>query len=447
MSMESETLQNLDLQGNSGAGGQEPDSNLVDVEYEVEVKLADIQADPNSALYSVKSFEDLGLRKELLDGIYAMKYAKPSKIQERALPLLLSNPPQNLIAQSQSGTGKTAAFTLTMLSRVVPDIKQPQALCLAPSRELARQNLEVARTMGKYTDITYQLLVPDSIGKDERVTAQVVVGTPGKINDLLRRRLLDVSKLQVFVLDEADNMLDQQGLGAQCSRVKAACPPNVQTVLFSATFDEKVYEYALKFVPKPNEIRLKQSELNVQAITQIYMDCANEQEKYETLVKLYGLLTIASSIIFVRTKRTADQLAAKMIGEGHKVSVLHGDIATTDRDKIIDDFREHKTKVLITTNVLSRGIDVPTVSMVVNYDMPTDADGNADPSTYLHRIGRTGRFGRTGVAVSFVHDQTSYKLLSDIKSYFGEGITMTQVPTGDWEVVEKTIKKAIKGSK
>lgn len=422
------------------------DSNLIQNDYEVKVKLADLQADPNSPLYSVKSFEELGLSEELLKGLYSMKFAKPSKIQERALPLLLHNPPKNLIGQSQSGTGKTAAFALTMLSRVIPSIPTCQALCLEPSRELARQTMEVIRTMSKYTNITTQVVVPNSTEKGANISAQVVVATPGSLLEAVRRKQLDVSKMQVFVLDEADNMLEQTGMGSQCARVKKILPASTQLVLFSATFPDEVYKYAQTFVPQANEIRLQTVELNVDAIKQFYMDCDNDAAKFESLKNLYGLMNVSSSMIFTRTKRTADWLYEQMTKEGHKVSVLHSDLTTEDRDRLIDDFREFKTRVLITTNVLARGIDIPTVTMVVNYDLPVDRDGRADPSAYLHRIGRTGRFGRTGVSVSFVHDQESYNVLNAITQYFGDGIKMTKLDSDDWEAVEKTLKKAMKNN-
>ncbi|CAM9018895.1 unnamed protein product [Wickerhamomyces anomalus] len=422
---------------------EEPDSNLIKSTYEVKVKLADLQADPNSPLYSIKSFEELGLSKELLKGLYAMKYQKPSKIQEKALPLLISNPPRNMIGQSQSGTGKTAAFSLTMLSRVDPSINGVQAICLAPARELARQTLDVVETMGKYTGITTQLIVPNVVERNAKINANILVGTPGTVLDFIRRKQIDVSKLAVFVLDEADNMLDQQGLGDQCVRVKKFLPKTTQLVIFSATFPDQVRKYAEKFVPNANQLTLKQEELNVDAIKQLYMDCNDEDHKFEVLNELYGLLTIGSSIIFVAKKQTANILYKKLKDEGHQVSILHSDLETSDRDKLIDDFRFGRSKVLITTNVLSRGIDIPSVSMVVNYDLPTDREGRPDPSTYLHRIGRTGRFGRVGVAISFVHNKKSYEQLMAIRSYFGD-IELTRVPTDDWEEVEKIVKKVLK---
>lgn len=422
----------------------QPETNLIKSTYEVQVKLADLQADPNSPLYSIKSFDELGLKQELLDGLYAMKFNKPSKIQEKALPLLLSNPARNMIGQSQSGTGKTAAFSLTMLSRVDETKQLVQAICLAPARELARQTLEVVQTMGKFTKVTSQLIVPNSVERGATVNSHILVGTPGTLIDLIKRRAVDLANVKVFVLDEADNMLEAQNLGEQCSRIKKRLPQSTQLVLFSATFPEDVRKFATKFVPNANSLELKQEELNVDGIKQLYMDCDSVEHKFEVLCELYGLLTIGSSIIFVARKETANTLYQKMSEEGHKCSILHGSLETDERDRLIDDFREGRSKVLITTNVLARGIDIASVSMVVNYDLPTDQYGKPDPSTYLHRIGRTGRFGRVGVSISFVHDKKSYQDLMAIRSYFGN-IEMTRVPTDDWDEVEKIVKKVIKG--
>lgn len=373
-----------------------------------------------------------------------MKFTKPSKIQEKALPLLISNPPTNMIAQSQSGTGKTAAFSLTMLSRVDENLKAPQCICLSPTRELARQTLSVVETMGKFTKITTQLVIPESIPPGGRATGQILVGTPGIFLNLLKKRTLDTKNIKVFVLDEADNMLDGQGFADQSVRVKKLVPKSCQLVLFSATFPVQVRNFAEKFVPNANSLSLKQEELNVEAIKQLYMDCDSDQHRFKILTELYGLLTIGSSIIFVGTRNTANVLYSKMKKEGHTVSILHGELDNSERDRLIDDFREGRSKVLITTNVLARGIDIASVSMVVNYDLPIDKFGKPDPSTYLHRIGRTGRFGRTGVSISFVHDKRSYDTLMAIKNYFGEGIEMTRVPTDDMDELEEIVNKALK---
>ncbi|KEP49522.1 ATP-dependent RNA helicase DBP5 [Rhizoctonia solani 123E] len=415
-------------------GADNPATNLLKSTYEVTVTLADQQADPNSPLYSIKKFEDLGLHENLLKGIYSMKFQRPSKIQERALPLLLQNPPRNMIGQSQSGTGKTAAFVLTMLSRVDESNPAVQAICLAPSRELARQIMSVVTEMGKFTKVTTGYAIKDS-ARDAPVQAQIIVGTPGTMADMIRRKAINVSGVKVFVLDEADNMLDQQGLGEQTLRVKNTMPKTCQIVLFSATFPNMVRNFATKFAPSANEIKLKEEELSVEGIKQFYMDCKNEEHKYDVLVDLYSLLTIGQSIIFCKRREVADQIARRMSAEGHQVSSLHGAKDATERDATIDDFRDGKSKVLITTNVISRGIDILQVNMVVNYDMPLTADGKPDPETYLHRIGRTGRFGRKGIAINFVHDRRSWEEMNAIEKALHHPIL--RVETKDFDEMEK----------
>ena len=422
------------------AGG----GTLHESKYDVQVTLADQQADPNSPLYSVKSFDELGLHADLLKGIYAMKYTKPSKIQERALPLLLQSPPRNMIGQSQSGTGKTAAFVLTMLSRIDFSIDKPQAVALAPSRELARQIMDVVQEMGKFTPVKTAYAIPDALKRGEKIAAHLVVGTPGKTFDLIKTRALDPSAVRVFVLDEADNMLDQQGLGEQSIRVKNTMPKTCQLVLFSATFPDHVRAFAAKFAPNANEIRLRQEELSVESIKQFYMDCKTEEHKYEVLVELYNLLTIGQSIIFCAKRETADRIAQRMTAEGHRVDSLHGKLDTAERDRPIDNFRSGRSKVLIATNVIARGIDIQQVTLVINYDMPLTQRGEPDAETYLHRIGRTGRFGRRGVSINFVHDAASRAHMEAIEKTLH--CKVVPVQTDDVEAMEATIKDALKSA-
>lgn len=419
-----------------------PQSDLIASTHEVVVTLADQQADPNSPLYSIKSFEDLGLHPDLLKGLYSMGFQKPSKIQERALPLLLQNPPRNMIGQSQSGTGKTAAFTLAMLSRIDFSKKITQAICLAPSRELARQIMSVVIAMGSFTPVTTAYAIKDSVERGAKVDAQVVVGTPGTLTDLLRKRAIESREIKIFVVDEADNMLDQQGLGDQTLRVKNLVPRTCQIVLFSATFADNVRTFAAKFAPGANEIKLKQEELSVEGIKQFYMDCASEDKKFDVLVELYSLLTIGQSIIFCKRRETADVIAKKMGEQGHQVVSLHGSKDATERDRVIDDFRDGKSKVLITTNVVARGIDILQVNMVVNYDLPMTADNKPDVETYLHRIGRTGRFGRKGISVNFVHNARTWEEMNVIQSALQKPIV--RVETNDFDTMEKVLKSYLK---
>ncbi|KAI1851093.1 hypothetical protein JX265_002860 [Neoarthrinium moseri] len=427
------------------AGG----SGLQDVEYDVEVSLNEIQQNADHPLGSALTFDQLGLPESVLKGLTAMGFVKPSKVQEKALPLMLADPPQNMIAQSQSGTGKTAAFVTTVLARLdLTKPHQPQALILAPSRELARQIQGVVQIIGQFCqDLVVEAAIPGVIERGQPVKGSVVCATPGTVMDLIRRRQLDVSQLKVLVIDEADNMLGQQGLGEQCARVKGMLPKSVQILLFSATFPENVLKYAAKFAPTANQIKLKVQELTVKGISQMFMDCPSESDKYDILCKLYGLLTIGSSIIFVRTRESADQIQQRMTADGHKVTALHGALEGHERDALLDEFRSGRTKVLITTNVLARGIDVSTVSMVINYDVPMKGPGERepDPETYLHRIGRTGRFGRVGVSITFIFDEKSFRALQTISEQYE--IDLIRLVPDDWDLTETEVQRVIKSSR
>jgi ATP-dependent RNA helicase DDX19/DBP5 len=240
--------------------------------------------------------------------------------------------------------------------------------------------------------------------------------------------------------------------------------PNIQQILlFSATFPDGVIRYAQQFSPSANEIKLKRDELTVSGIKQMYMDCPSDEGKYETLAQLYGLMTIGSSIIFVKVRiiahsqrsptdhaqkrETADRIKARLETGGHKVSSVHGAFEGAERDRILEDFRQGRAKVLITTNVLARGIDVQSVSMVINYDIPMKgrADDQPDPETYLHRIGRTGRFGRVGVSISFVFDRKSFLALDNIAKHYG--IDLVRLDQDDWDKTEQIVKHVIKSSR
>eukprot|EP01132_Coremiostelium_polycephalum_P011382 gene11382-13938_t len=386
---------------------------LNDFDAQLEV----LQSDPNSPLYSVKSFEELGLKPEVLKGVYAMNYNKPSKIQETALPVIL-NTKDNLVAQSQSGTGKTAAFTLGMLNIVDPSINQPQAICICPSRELALQIHGVVCKLGRFTKIQPLLFIPD-IQIPQTITNQVIIGTPGRMYDGLANRKINSRYIKLLVLDEADVMVDQRGHNKQTTDIKRLLPKNIKVLLFSATFSKGVENMITRFVPDPKvQIMVKRQDLSVDKIQQFYVDCGSQPNKQLILSDLYGYISVGQSIVFVHTIEMAKNLAEKMKQEGHSISLLYGrGMETEQRFKEIQDFKDGKTKVLISTNVIARGIDILQVSLVINYDLPMDENGQPDPVTYLHRVGRVGRFGRSGVAISFVHDTMSKNQLQSISKH------------------------------
>ncbi|XP_024591320.1 ATP-dependent RNA helicase DDX19B-like isoform X1 [Neophocaena asiaeorientalis asiaeorientalis] len=272
-------------------------SNLVDNTNQVEV----LQRDPNSPLYSVKSFEELRLKPQLLQGVYAMGFNRPSKIQENALPLMLAEPPQNLIAQSQSGTGKTAAFVLAMLSQVEPANRYPQCLCLSPTYELALQTGKVIEQMGKfYPELKLAYAVRgNKLERGQKISEHIVIGTPGTVLDWCSKlKFIDPKKIKVFVLDEADVMIATQGHQDQSIRIQRMLPRNCQMLLFSATFEDSVWKFAQKVVPDPNIIKLKREEETLDTIKQYYVLCNSRDEKFQALCNIYGAITIAQAMIF-----------------------------------------------------------------------------------------------------------------------------------------------------
>ncbi|NWI95008.1 DDX25 helicase, partial [Pitta sordida] len=408
-------------------------TSLVESDQHVEI----LQRDPHSPLFSIKTFEELPLKKELLQGIYMMGFNRPSKIQEQALPLMLAYPHQNLIAQSQSGTGKTAAFVLAMLSRASANEKYPQCLCLAPTYELALQIGQVVQAIGRFCpDIKVNYAIRGNrIPKGMVLEEQIIIGTPGTTLDwCFKYRILDLSKIILFVLDEADIMIDTQGLSSQSIRIHRALPENCQMLLFSATFKEPVRAFAKHIIPDPIVIKLREEELTLSNIKQYFLVCQNSEEQYKALCNLYGSFTIGQVMIFCQTRRLAEWLSGKMRQDGHQVATLTGELTVVQRATIIQRFREGKEKVLIATNVCARGIDVQQVTTVVNFGLPRAQDGQPDFETYLHRIGRTGRFGHRGVAFSMVENEAT-ELVHKIEQHFQT--TIKQVDPSDLDELER----------
>jgi len=357
-----------------------------------------------------------------------MGFDRPSAIQEEALPRILAEPPRNLIGQAQSGSGKTAAFVLGMLYRITVDIPATtQAVCVTPTRELAVQifTKTVTPMACNMTGLKVQLaLSGEQIMKGTTVDAHLVVGTPGKIVDWLKRKVLLTKNVKVFVLDEADNMVGESGHRANVMLIKKTMPSRVQNLLFSATFPQKVVDFATKIVSNPDKILIASGPeyLILDVIKQLWIDTQlYEGGKLQFLADIYSLMTIGQSIVFVGTKRAADEVHYTLEHGGFSCSVLHGKVDNQERDATMESFRKGESNVLITTNVLARGVDVDNVCLVVNYDPPVDKLGQPDFETYLHRIGRTGRFGRKGTAINLISDQKSIEILAAIESHFSVG--------------------------
>uniref|UniRef100_A0A1A9X3F0 RNA helicase n=1 Tax=Glossina brevipalpis TaxID=37001 RepID=A0A1A9X3F0_9MUSC len=394
---------------------------LVDSKLDLEVQ----RQDPNSPLFSVRSFEGLHLKPEILRGIYAMGFNAPSKIQETALPILLADPPQNMIAQSQSGTGKTAAFVIAMVSRVNTTLQYPQVLCLSPTYELAVQIAEETAKVSKFVPgLSIKIAVSGEIlDQHNQINEHIIIGTPGKMLDWsLKYRVLDLKKINVFVLDEADVMITGQGLLDQCIRIRKELSCKCQMLFFSATYQKEIMDFARYIVPSPNVIQLKREEQTLDNIKQYYVRCRSPEDKYKLIENLYGNIIIGQAIIFCRSRKMSAWLARKMSSDGHSVAVLSGELTVEQRLTALDRFRVGYEKVLIATNVLSRGIDIEQVTIVVNFDLPIDGEGNADCETYLHRIGRTGRFGKNGIAINLIHNDETMKICFQIENHFKRSI-------------------------
>lgn len=359
-----------------------------------EVEDSDIQTNWDEC---TTTFDSMDLKEDLLRGIYAYGFEKPSAIQQRAIkPTLLG---KDVIAQAQSGTGKTATFAIGILQKLDMNIKDCQALVLAPTRELAQQIVKVISSLGDFMNIKIHACVGGTAVRDDIRTLQegvhVVVGTPGRVYDMINRRALRLDHVALFVLDEADEMLSR-GFKEQIYDVFKYMPEMVQCTIFSATMPLEVLEVTQKFMRDPIKILVKKDELTLEGIKQFYIAIEREEWKFETLCDLYSTLTITQAIIYCNTRRKVDWLTQKMQEKDFTVSSMHGDLDQRERDTIMREFRSGSSRVLITTDLLARGIDVQQVSLVINYDLPTNREN------YIHRIGRSGRFGRKGVSINFI---------------------------------------------
>jgi translation initiation factor 4A len=364
----------------------------------------------------VTSFDDMNLKDELLRGIYAYGFEKPSAIQQRGIMPVLAG--HDTIAQAQSGTGKTATFSIAVLQTI--DLKQNkcQALILAPTRELAQQIQKVARALGDFLNVSSHACVGGTLVRDDirilREGVQIVVGTPGRVYDMIKRNELSLAQVKIFVLDEADEMLSR-GFKDQIYDVFQHLPPSVQVCLFSATMPEDILEISQRFMREPVRILVKRDELTLEGIKQFYIAVEREDWKLETLCDLYETLTITQAIIYANTRRKVDWLTDKMGQRDFTVSSMHGDMTGGERELIMKEFRSGSSRVLITTDLLARGIDVQQVSLVINYDMP------ANRENYIHRIGRSGRFGRKGVAINFVTADDT-RAMREIEAFYNTQI-------------------------
>lgn len=312
------------------------------------------------------------------------------------------------------GTGKTATFTISILQKLDVSNRECQALVLAPTRELAQQIVKVITAIGDFMNIRVHGCVGGTAVREDIRTLQegvhIVVGTPGRVYDMINRRALRLDSVSLFVLDEADEMLSR-GFKEQIYDVFKYMPETVQCAIFSATMPLDVLEVTQKFMRDPVRILVKKDQLTLEGIKQFFIAIDREEWKFDTLCDLYSTLTITQAIIYCNTRRKVDWLTEKMIAKDFTVSSMHGDLDQRERESILAEFRSGSSRVLITTDLLARGIDVQQVSLVINYDMPSNRE------SYIHRIGRSGRFGRKGVAINFIV-KADVKYMRDIEQFY-----------------------------
>eukprot|EP00981_Chlorochromonas_danica_P006477 scaffold1403_cov180-Ochromonas_danica.AAC.4 len=362
------------------------------------------------------TFDTMRLKEDLLRGIYAYGFERPSAIQQRAIVPIVQG--RDVIAQSQSGTGKTAVFSIGILQSLDSSSNETQALVLSPTRELAEQTQKVVLSLGDFMNVQCHACIGGkSLGEDIRrldYGVQVVSGTPGRVFDMIQRKNLRTRNIKMLVIDEADEMLNR-GFKDQIYDIYRYLPPSTQVVLVSATLPQEVLDMTKKFMNEPVKILVKRDELTLEGIKQFFVAVEREEWKFDTLCDLYETLTITQAVIFCNTKKKVEWLAGKMRDNNFTVSAMHGEMPQRERDAIMEEFRSGGSRVLIATDVWGRGIDVQQVSLVINYDLPNNRE------LYIHRIGRSGRFGRKGVAINFVKED-DVRILRDIEQYYSTQI-------------------------
>jgi translation initiation factor 4A len=369
------------------------------------------------------TFDEMSLKTELLRGIYSYGYERPSQIQQKAIMPMITG--RDIIAQAQSGTGKTGTFTIGALQQLdFSGDAYCQAIFLSPTKELADQTLNVVTNIGRALGVKAHLCIGGKSVKNDIDTIKkgvhIAIGTPGRIYDLLNRGAIDGSKIKILVIDEADTMLDR-GFKEQLYYIlKAGLSDDMQICLFSATLSDETLEITNKFMNDPIQILVKKSEVPLDGIKQYYINIEKEESKLEVFFDIFESISITQCFIYCNSKTKVDWLYEKLKEEGIPCAEIHGEMKVEERESIMDQFRAGGYKLLITTDLLARGIDVQGVSIVINYDVPTNREN------YIHRIGRTGRYGRKGCAINFITPNDG-KYIKDIETYYS--VKMHDLPS------------------
>ena len=343
------------------------------------------------------SFEDLDINDDLLRGIYSYGFEKPSKIQYKSLPIFDSG--KDMIAQSQSGTGKTGAFSIGILNNLDIKMKKTQYIVLTPTHELAKQIYSVIENLGARMDISIckvigKTNINDSIRELSR-DPQIIVATPGRLFDMISKKHIFTDNIKTLIIDEADEMLSS-GFMEVLQNIIRCIPKTSQMCLFSATMPKEIIDLTENFMNNPEKLLINRDELTLEGIKQFYIDLKQYNWKFDVLYDIYETINVTQSIIYVNSKNVLNNLYDRLSRDEFPVSYIHGDMQTSEREKNLNDFKNGTTRIMLSTDLLSRGIDIQQLSLVINFDLPRNKE------TYIHRIGRSGRYGRKGTAINFV---------------------------------------------
>ncbi|MCB0114227.1 MAG: DEAD/DEAH box helicase [Caldilineaceae bacterium] len=370
------------------------------------------------------AFSQLNLHPQLVQAVADLGYTEPTPIQAAVIPVLMEG--HDVIGQAQTGTGKTAAFALPMLHGLEPGQSLPQGLVLAPTRELAMQVAQAIFEMGRHLGVRVLAVYGGQPYARQisriRKGVDVIVGTPGRMIDLINQHALDLSHVQYLVLDEADEMLSM-GFVEDIETILKQTPSSRQTALFSATLPPEIRRLADRYLRSPQSIAIERKQLTVDAIEQRYY-LVYQQDKLSALTRLFEVEPVTRGLVFARTRAGTGELANELTTRGYAAEVLNGDLSQEAREGVLARFRQNQIKVLVATDVAARGLDIDDVSHVFNFDLPQD------PEVYVHRVGRTGRAGKSGVAISLVTPQEQWRLRR-IEGYSNQSVTKATLPTVD----------------
>ena len=365
----------------------------------------------------VNRWNELNLKENLLRGIYSYGFENPSPIQKKGILPILTG--KDVIAQAQSGTGKTGAFTVSMLQVINENVNEIQGLILAPTRELAGQIHTVITQLGTFMDnLKCALLIggrsTDQDQKDLELKPHIVIGTPGRVHDLIRRRKINTNTIKLLVLDEADEMLSS-GFKEQIYNIFQFLGNNVQIALFSATLPDEIQSITEKFMREPVKILVKTESVTLEGIKQYYVALESDSQKYETLKDLFEAISVSQCIIYCNSIKRVNDLCEALTNDNFPVCCIHSGMEKEDRTKSYKEFTAGASRVLISSNLTARGIDVQQVSTVINFDLPNDIH------TYIHRIGRSGRWGRKGMGINFI-TRRDIRKIKEIEQYYNTQI-------------------------